>query len=670
MSLVNEPWWAGFTERLKETSLDLLAEELHVDPLLLDDALREASHGGAAEGEPWWPEVARLHDSRPIRELARRFGTNPRRLRRALARSGLRAAGAAIGSSGVSLLRSHLALLGKEPDHLIAAMAGVIPEVVQGERRRLGIPPFRPNVSNVSNGCDGSPTNPRPSCSSSSVASQPEIIRVSSRREPASQRSPSEGPPRPSDFSSHESYGFHGARSHGPSSARESSWARGVHRLPFTVSPPTTSPVPPGKSNLYGSVGMPPDVTEHSPDPSPTEKPTQSRQDRVAGSRRRLVRPTARQTPRKVSPPEAPSRPRPARKVRPQIRVVVFERVDEPVEQKAHGPLPDNDVGQDDFSAQTRDPVQMGASDLVAPNHAGMAGLEDADLPPEVDDALFSGSEPVPVEEPATRDVGATDFPPRPTAIPTAPEPAAEPRAEPGTTTQQLSFQAREELDPGTESHRPEALQQPAVETTTPQLPAGKPPLPEELPALADQVPQPGEPEELAGVRGASAGHRKTLPRIPWLNDSAYRSIRMLAPAGSIGTSGALVHPHGWNRAPISRVASDVGSTRPEERCHVESPMVADPHSIGEPSDLPGQPERCASLHDPDRMLSLVPDGDAHAPMFAWKITLRQQQELVVLSKSLLGAVRAAASRVGREALVGASARRWCPAFTVDAGQK
>ena len=42
-----------------------------------------------AEQEAWWAEFTRLYKQVPLRELARKYGTNPRRLRRAAQRSGL-----------------------------------------------------------------------------------------------------------------------------------------------------------------------------------------------------------------------------------------------------------------------------------------------------------------------------------------------------------------------------------------------------------------------------------------------------------------------------------------------------------------------------------------------------------------------------------------------------
>ena len=78
-----------------------------------------------------------------LREISRLFGVNLRRLRRGLARSGLRVAGMDVSEDGHQPLAPFRARLGQEPDAVIAEAAGVGVEAVQGERRRLNIAPFR-----------------------------------------------------------------------------------------------------------------------------------------------------------------------------------------------------------------------------------------------------------------------------------------------------------------------------------------------------------------------------------------------------------------------------------------------------------------------------------------------------------------------------------------------
>lgn len=95
--------------------------------------------------EPQWALVfARVIAGESIRSVAVAFGTNPRRIRRALARAGLRAGGIVVGARGVPALAPQRSRLGTTPDALIAKAAGVTPEAVQGERRRLGIAAYRP----------------------------------------------------------------------------------------------------------------------------------------------------------------------------------------------------------------------------------------------------------------------------------------------------------------------------------------------------------------------------------------------------------------------------------------------------------------------------------------------------------------------------------------------
>ena len=96
--------------------------------------------------DPRWAAVlARLRAGESLRKVAEEFGTNPRRLRRALARAGVRVRGESLGRDGVPALVRFRSRLGKEADGGIARDAHVTPEAVQGERRRLGIPAFRPS---------------------------------------------------------------------------------------------------------------------------------------------------------------------------------------------------------------------------------------------------------------------------------------------------------------------------------------------------------------------------------------------------------------------------------------------------------------------------------------------------------------------------------------------
>lgn len=88
----------------------------------------------SAEGEPWWPDFVRDYGAVPLRELARRYETNPRRLRRAAQRAGL--------TSEPEELKAVLDRLGKAPDAALAEQAGVTTEVIAGARRRRDIPAF------------------------------------------------------------------------------------------------------------------------------------------------------------------------------------------------------------------------------------------------------------------------------------------------------------------------------------------------------------------------------------------------------------------------------------------------------------------------------------------------------------------------------------------------
>ncbi|MEN9787465.1 MAG: hypothetical protein RLZZ299_2729 [Pseudomonadota bacterium] len=132
----------AWREALETSSLAEVAAARGVDPAALTRALVEAGRGMAAQDAPWWPEARRMLACASIRAVARAFDTEPRRIRRALARLGLRVAGEDLDGQGVAVLAR--ARLGRASDDSIAKELGVIPEAVAGERRRRGIPAFRP----------------------------------------------------------------------------------------------------------------------------------------------------------------------------------------------------------------------------------------------------------------------------------------------------------------------------------------------------------------------------------------------------------------------------------------------------------------------------------------------------------------------------------------------
>lgn len=132
---------AAFVARLQEESLARVCKEFRVGE---EEARADLSKWrGAADLAPWWPEaLRRLGAGESIRAVARAFGTEPRRVRRGLARTGLRVGGSAPGPDGVAVLLPLRDRLGQVADGVLAREAGVIPEAVQGERRRLGVAAF------------------------------------------------------------------------------------------------------------------------------------------------------------------------------------------------------------------------------------------------------------------------------------------------------------------------------------------------------------------------------------------------------------------------------------------------------------------------------------------------------------------------------------------------
>ena len=146
MSLLEKSWWPGLVDRLRLEPLAVLAREVGVTVEQLCEALASVGANGPAQMAPWWPEARRLLKHTPVREIARRFHTNPRRIRRAAARAGVRVGGREVAARGLLDLMGYREQLGRVPDWRIAHAAGVSIEAVQGERRRHHIPPFRPPI--------------------------------------------------------------------------------------------------------------------------------------------------------------------------------------------------------------------------------------------------------------------------------------------------------------------------------------------------------------------------------------------------------------------------------------------------------------------------------------------------------------------------------------------
>lgn len=150
MTVRDAAWWPSFIERLRDEALEDLAGELGADTAELEAALAEASQGQSVTESVWWPEaVRRVEGGGSLRAVARSFHTNPRRIRRGMARAGIRVGGSDVteGNPALAGIRDRL---GKEPDGDLAEAAGVSLEAIKGERRRLGIEAYRPPPRNPS----------------------------------------------------------------------------------------------------------------------------------------------------------------------------------------------------------------------------------------------------------------------------------------------------------------------------------------------------------------------------------------------------------------------------------------------------------------------------------------------------------------------------------------
>ena len=88
----------------------------------------------SAELEPWWPDFVENYGKLSLREMARRYSTNTRRLRRAAHRSGL--------SDEPEAIRENTAQLSQVPDEALAEELGVTVEAIAGARRRRRIAPI------------------------------------------------------------------------------------------------------------------------------------------------------------------------------------------------------------------------------------------------------------------------------------------------------------------------------------------------------------------------------------------------------------------------------------------------------------------------------------------------------------------------------------------------
>lgn len=143
VSVREATWWNECVRTLRAEPLTIVAAQFRVDQATLAEALGVESAGMPAERSVWWPEALRMLGVVSIRAIARLFHTEPRRIRRALARLNLRVGGRdVVEDAGVAQLAGLRDMFGREPDRVVARMAGVIPEAVQGERKRLRIPAY------------------------------------------------------------------------------------------------------------------------------------------------------------------------------------------------------------------------------------------------------------------------------------------------------------------------------------------------------------------------------------------------------------------------------------------------------------------------------------------------------------------------------------------------
>lgn len=134
--------FARIADALRHEPLVDVAAHLGLDPAALRDALVAEGRDRGAQDAVWWPEALRRLETGTIRSVAKYFLCEPRRIRRALAREGLRVAGVPVTDRRVPQLQH--APLGDYPDADIARRNRVIPQAVAGERRRRNIRAYQP----------------------------------------------------------------------------------------------------------------------------------------------------------------------------------------------------------------------------------------------------------------------------------------------------------------------------------------------------------------------------------------------------------------------------------------------------------------------------------------------------------------------------------------------
>ena len=134
----------------------------------------------SAEGEPWWPEFVSEFGKTPLRELARRFETNPRRLRRAAQRSGL--------TEDPENIDTVVDRLGTCADITLADELGVTAEIIAGARRRREVAAFDPTKAPPR---PPKPAAPKPAAPKPDATSDEPVV---TRAEPALDEQPAQAP--------------------------------------------------------------------------------------------------------------------------------------------------------------------------------------------------------------------------------------------------------------------------------------------------------------------------------------------------------------------------------------------------------------------------------------------------------------------------------------------
>ncbi len=256
-----------------------------------------------AENEPWWPEFVQAYGQVSLRELARRFDTNPRRLRRAAHRSGL--------TTEPEVIRNHLEQLGQVADAELARELGVTQKAIEGARRRRSISALAEQRTATTR-----PVSPKPRETSLQAPQTPPRVRRNRRFEPPS--------------------AIVVVRKGSRAQVVETQVPAPLARVPGPTTPPPVIP----------------ETESSSPESKANENPYVDQPPASSRKRRRIVKVEERPEAPKPSPKK--KKPRRAQIPIPPVKIVFDRKTAQPAEEEAAATKPPAPPAQDGPPAPPR----------------------------------------------------------------------------------------------------------------------------------------------------------------------------------------------------------------------------------------------------------------------------------------------------------------------------